>query len=152
MSCSNDLEARIGYLEDIEAIRGVIATYVYTLDGGDFDQLMTIYQPDAHFVIDAFQVDVNSADAIKPTLMGTCQAYRNMSHKIITIDVDPKSGTGRAYFLFTCIDVAQNQGMIGEGDYRYKFTKVDGQWKLSEQLIHIAYLSPAPWPMEFPAA
>jgi len=146
------LEKRISHIEDFEAIRGLIATYAYAIDAGDFDRLMSIYLADTHFIIDAFQVDVKSSEAIRATLMSLSQGYRNMSHKIFNIDIDPKNGNGRAYFILTGIDVSLNKRVIGEGDYRYEFTKLDGQWRISEQIIHIAYLSPTSWALELPTS
>jgi len=145
MMSDSSLEERISHLEDLEAIRGLITTYAHSIDSLDFDRLGSLYSADAHLAIGAFGVDVTSPEAITATLTGMSQAYGKMRHKIVNIDVDPKSRTGRAYFMLTCIDVAQSQPMVGEGGYQYKFTKVDGKWRFSEQIIEIAYLSPASW-------
>ena len=144
----SSLEERISHLEDIEAIRGLIATYAHSIDTLDFDRLESLYSADAHLVIAAFGVDVTSPEAVRATLTGMSEAYRKMRHKIVNLDIDPESRKGRAYFMLTCIDAAQNQAMVGEGGYQYKFAKVDGKWRLSEQIIEIAYLSPASWAVE----
>jgi hypothetical protein len=91
---------------------------------------------------------VKSPEAIVTVLKGMTQDFRKMRHKIVNVNIDLEKGSGDAYFMVTMIAVQQNQPMINEGKYRYKFVRADGHWRIGEQIIDVAYLSPASWMLE----
>lgn len=143
------LEGRISRLEDIEIIRGLLVIYANAVDTNDWDRLAEIFTPDAHYVIGVpWQVDVNSPEAIIAVLRAMSEANRRMRHKIVNVGIDPLAGTGQAYFMCSMIDVQQNQSMLCEGSYRYRFARIDDRWLIAEQIIDVAYLSPVAWMLE----
>lgn len=143
------LDRKIRRLEDIDAMQNLLVAYASAVDNNDWDRLAGLFADDAHFVIGVpFQVDVRSPAAVVTVLQSMSEVYRRMRHKIVNVGIDPESGTGAAYYTVSMIANQQNQPMVCEGNYRYRFVKTAGGWRIGQQIIDVAYLSPAPWPLE----
>lgn len=143
------LERKISRLEDIEAIRRLLVTYANANDADDWDRFASIFADDAHLVITApFNVDVRSPEAVVTANRGFGHVFRKRRHNIFNVAIDPDQGSGEANFMATFIEIQQNQSMVCEGNYRFKFVIEDGFWRIGEQIIDIAYVSPASWKLE----
>ena len=143
------LERKISRLEDIEAIRSLLVTYANFNDTDDWDRFGSIFADDAHLVITApFNVDVRSPEAVVTANRGFGDVFRKRRHNIFNVGIDPEQGSGGANFMATFIEIQKNQSMICEGNYRFKFVRENGHWRIGEQIIDIVYLSPASWKLE----
>jgi hypothetical protein len=136
--------------DDIEAIRRLIFTYAYRLDGGDFGGVGEILQhARLRLVDDAVRAEpVVGQAAITDFYTSQVIVFRGdprtrhiITNVLIELDDSAEHATSRSYFTVQQAPPRLPLQLIIGGQYRDAFAKVDGVWRFEEKLIHVDYLN-----------
>ena len=135
-----DMEKRLGVLEDIEAIKSMHREYAFALAGQQWDDMLDCFADDA--VADIWQWGLRTGrkeieELFKEGFQGRILPTHGhlVAEPVITVDGDKAGGHWILFLFFPEPDMRWIQG---RHDCRY--VKVDGKWKFS-------YLKfTRPWP------
>jgi hypothetical protein len=148
---TEDLEARIRVLEDIEAIRKLKATYCYLCDAGLGDP-RNRNALIAHFV-DHAKVDFGLGPAstfegkdgleifFGQVVPGAVSFCMHMVHNPI-IDVDGDRATGKWYYEAPTTDTTTGRAQWMAGTYEEEYVRENGEWKFASIKTKWKYISP----------
>jgi len=124
------------YLSSLQAeneIRRLLTTYAYAVDDKDINLLMSLFASDVRLSIPS--KELQGAEAAKEYYLGLFASQEKMRHKIFNVELDVKNAMGRAYVTYTGRSMDTGKDSALEGNYRYKFAKVDGKWRISELVM-----------------
>ena len=122
--------------DDTEAIRALVHEYAFRLDAGDLDGVAELFE---HAELTSTRHD--------RVLRGTAEArtlFANVlirddgtpatMHQLTNVTVTVEGNTAKARSYFTVLQVT-SQGLhpILVGEYRDRFTRVDGAWRFAER-------------------
>ena len=123
-----------------EEIRELVARYTHLGDGGRFDELVLLFEPDAVVETDMVEGELQGRAAIKAWISGLGRDHGGepgqtyMRHHVsnLTIDVEgPEAATGAAYWLVTT-----DNGLWKWGRYRDVYKRAgDGPWRFARRRI-----------------
>ena len=132
------------------AIRELVEAYAHCADRRDAKGQMSLFTPDAHFVVYMNAKDpkpaqeLHSREALAP-VFADLNKYASTMHfvgqsTILTLTSD--RGTGEAYCLaqHLTIEAEKRQLMVAALRYYDTFVKVDGAWLFSERLLYVDWI------------
>lgn len=134
MATSNDLERRVQALEDVEAIKRVMRTYVNALVFVRWDDVVACFTEDARVEIGISGTHVGTQAITKLFKgdIGTRHVGKEMiflAHPIIDVDGDRAAGTWLLYHLFTEATHIETHAWV-QGVYRCDYRRVGRDWKI----------------------
>lgn len=144
-----ELEARIGVLEDIEAIRQLKATYCYLCDGLDDErnvtELLSIFTDDARLDFgltpSVYEGPASLSEFFRSVVPGAVSFCMHMVHNpIITVDGDQATGTW--YYEVPATDTTSGTAQWMAGTYHEGYRREDGRWKIASIVTRWNYISP----------
>ena len=154
---SEDLEARITRLEDIEEISKLQKIYGYYLDNGKQDLIVDLFSDNPESVEIADRGVYRGKEGIKKFFLGYLRKgtefpvpgsmYIHTQHQGV-VDVDPggKTAKGRWYCLMIQahmnIEPAVPKAAWGFGVYENEYVKEDGKWKFKKMHFNITFRTP----------
>jgi hypothetical protein len=122
--------------DDTEAIRALVHEYTYRLDAGDIDGVAALFE---HAELRSTRHDrvlrgIDGAHTLLENVImrddGTPQTMHQLTNVTITVDGD--TATARSYFTVLQV-TAPGLHPILAGEYRDRFTRVDGAWRFAER-------------------
>jgi ketosteroid isomerase-like protein len=132
------------------AIRELVEAYAHCADRRDAKGQMTLFTPDAHFVVFMDAKDpkpsqeLHSREQLAP-VFADLNKYAATMHflgqtTILTLTGD--RGTGETYCMphHLTIEGGKRQLMIAALRYYDTFVKVDGEWLFAERLLYVDWL------------
>ena len=139
-----------GEAADRLAIRELIEAYPHCADRRDAKGQMSLFTPDAHFVVFMNAKDptpsqeLHSRDELAP-VFADLNKYHATTHfvgqsTIFTLTSD--RATGEAYCLahHITVDSANRRLMLASLRYLDTFVKWDGAWLFSERILYVDWL------------
>jgi hypothetical protein len=139
-----------GEAADRLAIRELIEAYAYCADRRDSKGQMSLFTPDAHFVVFMNAKDpkpsqeLNTRDELAP-VFADLNKYDATTHfvgqsTIFTLTSD--RATGEAYCLahHITVDGGTRRLMLASLRYLDRFVKWDGAWLFAERLLYVDWL------------
>ena len=112
-------------VEDIEAIRKVLALYGHVVDSRDWDSLGEVYAPDATFVSRGHE-QAEGLEAIVEFLRTVPQPDQHTStNHVIDFADDGNSATGKAKWFVVFADTR-----VAVGDYEDRYVKTEAGWRI----------------------
>ena len=139
-----DLERRVGTLEDIEAIRRLKARYCYYRDGNhDADNILELFVEDA--VWDGgMRGGAEGREAIRDFFVKASQRLPFTVHMVLNpaIEVDGDAARGSWYMFMACTYAAGDRAVWGSGRYDEEYVRVDGEWKFRRLTITSFFWTP----------
>lgn len=135
------LEAKITELDDIEAIRKLMWSYTYSLDYGNYDEVMDCFAEDAKMDIRIRGpveegLHVGKYEGKKAILEGVFMATPQtkdrftashlIENPVVTVEGQVAKGT---FYLLS--PAGYERAMWAHGRYDMEFVKVGGKWKIS---------------------
>jgi ketosteroid isomerase-like protein len=142
---TEDLEARIKNLEDIEAIRRLKGKYAYFADTKDVQGFMSLVADDAVWEFGKWGGRCEGKEAIRKfTEDVTLKNYSLMLHNFheVSIEVKGDTATGIWYFLVPATSVKEERAEWLGGMYEEKYVKVNGEWKFKEVVTDMKFAVP----------
>jgi hypothetical protein len=139
-----------GEAADRLAIRELIEAYPHCADRRDAKGQMSLFTPDAHFVVFINAKDptpsqeLHSRDELAP-VFADLNKYDATTHFVgqsTIFTLTPTRATGEAYCLahHITVDGGQRRLMIASLRYLDTFVKWDGAWLFSERLLYVDWL------------
>ena len=148
MAALEDLEAKIKYLEEIEAIKALKMKYVYSVDSQKPDDVLDCFAPDAHADYGPFGKYETREGLMKffgeilpRVLPFCCHMVHNPS-----IVIRGEEAKATWYFDVSCTFVPKfaprNKASLILGRYDEDLVKVEGKWKYKRMVANIFYFTP----------
>jgi ketosteroid isomerase-like protein len=147
---SKHISISLAEAADRLAIRELVEAYAHCADRRDANGQMSLFTPDAHFVVYMNAKDptpsqeLHSREALAP-VFADLNKYAATMHfvgqsTILTLTAD--RGTGEAYCLahHLTIEGEKRQLMIAALRYYDMFVKVDGSWLFAERLLYVDWI------------
>jgi len=147
---SKHISISLAEAADRLAIRELVEAYAHCADRRDANGQMSLFTPDAHFVVYMNAKDptpspeLRSREALAP-VFADLNKYAATMHfvgqsTILTLTAD--RGTGEAYCLahHLSIEGERRQLMIAALRYYDMFVKVDGSWLFAERLLYVDWI------------
>lgn len=141
---SEELEARMKVLEDIEAIRKLRAHYCYNVDAERLEELLSLFTEDARLdfgLLGTHEGKEAVSKFFRDIVAGILSYSRHMVHNPI-IEVDGDKATGRWYFEVPCTLRGTDMAVWLAGTYEEKYVKERGEWKFSFIKATFDYATP----------
>ena len=136
---SQDLEARVKRLEDIEEIRTLRMRYHYFLNEVQFERMHELYTPDG--VLDYGYVGrAEGHEAIRDLVLRipqSLQFVKQFIHNHI-VEIDGDDATGISYL--DARYARNGESVIVAGSFREKYRRLPEGWRISETKL-ILYFS-----------
>jgi uncharacterized protein (TIGR02246 family) len=125
----------MGYLEDVEAIRQLVARYCHYIDQVRIDEWLDCFTEDGAF--DFFGSRTEGRDALRELGSGmeATQASAPMRHVVtnVIVDVDGDTATSSSYLQ---ILMAQRPpALMTSGRYEDRLRRIDGRWRFEERVL-----------------
>ena len=132
------------------AIRELVEAYAHCADRRDAKGQMSLFTPDAHFVVYMNAKDpkpsqeLHSREALAP-VFADLNKYAATMHFIgqsTILSLTADQGTGDAYCLahHLTVDSGKRQLMIAALRYYDTFAKIDGAWLFVERLLYVDWI------------
>jgi hypothetical protein len=127
-------------VSDSEAIRALIHEYAFRLDAGDLDGVAALFADAELRSTRHDRVLRGAAEArtlYDPIILyddGTPRTMHQLTNVTITVADDGAVATARTYFTVLAV-TAQGLHPILAGEYRDRFTCVDGTWRFAERVF-----------------
>jgi ketosteroid isomerase-like protein len=132
------------------AIRELIEAYANCADRRDAKGQMSLFTPDAHFVVFMNAKDptpsqeLHSREALAP-VFADLNKYDATTHfvghsTIFTLTSDRASGETYCLAHHITVDGGKRRLMLASLRYVDTFVKLDGAWFFSERLLHVDWL------------
>jgi hypothetical protein len=120
-------------LEDIEAIRKLIADYCFYTDAHDPDRLCELFTEEFALTGKHGTYEGKAGMRALHTNRGGISEMRHLTINPV-IEVNGNEGTGRSYIV--CLDCTNGPAFKVEGAYHDRYVKVDGKWLFASRHIH----------------
>jgi SnoaL-like domain len=137
------LETRLAELENVEAIRRLLARYCKALDERNIHLMAPLWSREAVLIVRPWGYEFSSADAIVKFYSDYFQGpwiepRHNCANEYIERD-----GEGYASFSYFHETLARDQdSVMGWGTWVDRFCCEDGVWKFSRREINVIALTP----------
>ncbi len=138
----DEIEARLGALEDREAIRQLRYRYAYAMDEQDWDRFLSLFTDDATIRFPQAALDQEPIEG-QAALAEFCRGLdgrpftAHMMHNgELTLDGD--RATGRWYFEVPEV-LEDGSAVWVQGRYEDEYERVDGEWKFATVAFHFNY-------------
>jgi ketosteroid isomerase-like protein len=132
------------------AIRELVEAYAYCADRRDAEGQMSLFTPDAHFVVymDAKNPkpsqDLHSREALVPVFadLNQYQATMHFVGQSTISSLTETHATGQTYCLahHLTVDDDHRRLMIATLRYHDTFAKVDGAWLFAERQLYVDWI------------
>jgi hypothetical protein len=138
-----DDTSQLGAWIDKLAIREVLSTYTSAASRGDWNQLESVFLPDARWELGPpLDVALVGPRAISDQLRSQCDAqdfFLQMTHDSLVTVI----GADRATSITTIHALARHEGQVqvqSYGIYYDELTKVDGAWKFASRRLQPIFM------------
>ncbi len=139
-----ELQSRIGILEDIEAIRKLKANYSYLTDTRDMQEFANLFVDDAVMdfgTLGRYEGKAEVIRFVRDIILETYSFLMHMNHNPI-IEVKGEKATGEWYFEVPVTHAPTNRAVWINGKYEEEYVKVGGEWKFKTVVGKIYYNTP----------
>lgn len=139
----NELEERLRELENIEAVRKLLAIYPKALDARDSNTLAQLFTRDARVVVVPWNLDMRGHKNVLDFFLAYFQSDWKEPRHHYTNEYVERAGSGYTAFSYFHETLARgDQSVIGWGTWEDKIAFEDGRWKFAERVITIMALTP----------
>jgi ketosteroid isomerase-like protein len=122
----------MGELEDVEAIRNVVARYCHLIDGAQVDEWIELWTDDGAMVLGGDRTEGH--DALR-ALAGGVDPSMGLRHVVtnVVVDVDGDAATSSSYLQILVAGPPPTAMMSGR--YEDTLRRVDGRWRFAERVM-----------------
>ena len=141
---TSSLEARVGALEDIEAIRNLKARYAaYCDDNYNADKIAELFTEDAVWESGSLG-EFEGREAIRRLFAGVSEVYTFAIHYGLNplIEVEGDSARARWYLLMPCTLGEGNRAMWRAGIDDEEYVRVNGNWMFKRKSSTTIFSTP----------
>jgi uncharacterized protein (TIGR02246 family) len=125
----------MGYLEDVESIRQLVARYCHYIDSVQIEEWLDCFTENGAF--DFFGSRTEGREALRELGAGmeATQASTPMRHIVtnVIVDVDGDTATSSSYLQILMAD--RPPTMMTSGRYQDRLQRVDGRWRFVERVL-----------------
>jgi hypothetical protein len=146
---AKDLGTRVQILEDTEAIKGVMAQYLYFMDAGHKDpsqmqKVIKLYGKDSTFKFPGVGSGKGRADTVRFYTKTFPTAFTFTMHMVHSplIRVKGRKATGEWYSLVCCTLRDTNKAAWYSGKYKNEFVKEGNEWKFKKVVWKPIFAAP----------
>jgi len=141
---SEELQARIAALEDIEAIKKLKAKYAHLVDTRNWQEFANLAIDDAVWDFGPLGRYEGKEEIIRFTRDIILATYSFMTHFFHNpiIEVKGEEATGEWYFEVPATHAEKNRAVWIAGKYEEEYVKVGGEWKFKKVVGKIYYITP----------
>jgi hypothetical protein len=137
-----DLEKRIQEIEDLEAIKTVIAKYCYYVDQRRLEDLMELFHQNAQVNVGPMGEYKGKGEIRKFYGEVVPQINSDAWHLVHNQIIEIKGGEATSCAYFEVNAIQKGEAIVGAGIYEDKLVKEAGQWFFILRDIRIDYMGP----------
>lgn len=142
MTHPKSLEERIARLEDLEAIRALVARYGFAIDDRDLAAVGALFTQDGRFRSRDGVMDANGRPAVLAQFEGRFAALGPTNHfshdHVIWLD-DAAPGRARGLVSSHAEVVRNGRPMVVALRYEDEYRREDGTWRFADRLLSFLY-------------
>jgi SnoaL-like protein len=137
------LESRFEHLENVEAIRSLLARYCKALDERDVAAMTALWSHDAVLIVRPWKLEFKGAKAVVDFYTAYFQGpWIEPRHNCANEHIE-RSGNGYKSFSYFHETLAREQlSVIGWGTWTDHFVHEEGVWKFARREIDVMALAP----------
>jgi len=134
------LRSKVRELSDKEAIRDLLARYGFCFDLGRYEAFFDLWTDDAVFRTDGpgGEIEMKGKEGLKKVFGSAPLKYMASQHLqleyVIKVDGDAAEAIG---FQLITVHRADRPAVDRTGVRRFRFRRVDGEWRISEAISRI---------------
>lgn len=137
------LERRLAELEDIEAVRKLLARYSKAVDARDAQALAPLFAREVRVVVTPWGVDVRGHAAVMEFFVAYFQSEWKAPRHHYANELIERAGAGYTAFSYFHETLSRGtQSVVGWGTWMDRLVFEDGRWTFAERLIEILALTP----------
>ena len=137
------LETRIQRLEDMEAIRKLLAVYCSALDVWDIRTLETLFSREARLAVPTWNLEFQGREAIMRFFEEHSHSeWKDLRHYFANLAIEPAGSGYKSFAYFHETASLGADSVIGWGTLEDVFTREDNAWKISSRIITVMALTP----------
>jgi ketosteroid isomerase-like protein len=140
-----DIQKRLGVLEDIDSIKKLKARYcAYCDDNYNLDGLASLFTEDAVWDGGPFRGRHEGREAIREFFTDAPQRLPFAVHMVLNpvIEVDGDTAKGMWYLFQSCTYAEGNKAVWGSARYDEEYVKVNGEWKFKNLKLTSFFWTP----------
>lgn len=137
------LEARVEHMENVEAIRRLLARYCKALDERDVAAMTPLWSRDAVVIARPWALEFRGAQALMSFYSEYFKGPWIEPRHNYTNEYIERDGDGYKAFCYFHETLARDQhSVMGWGTWVDRFVREDGVWKFSRREINVMALAP----------
>ncbi len=140
-----DIEKRLGVLEDVEEIKRLKRKYcAYCDDNYDADALAELFVEDAVWDGGALRPRINGREAIREFFVAAKERLPFAIHMVLNpiIEVNGDTAKGTWYLFQPCTFAEGNRAVWGSARYDEEYVRVDGRWMFKNLALTSFFWTP----------
>lgn len=136
-------EVRLRELENVDAVRNVLAEYCRAVDWQDLSALESLFTRDAQLAVKPWNVEVKGRDAVIEFFRQffAAEEMTDDRHFCANQKIEKKGENYEAFCFFHAVAVWGTQSIIEWGTYTDTLAFEDGNWKFQKRHIDIHVLT-----------
>ena len=140
----NNVEERIGRLEDLEALKNLQVTFSYAVDRGDWQAIAELFVEDAIADFGSFGYYRGKSEVIRYFRDIFPPAFSFMAHMLHNplIKIEGNEATAEWYFETPVTHTKSNRALWIAGKYESECCKVAGTWRYKTLRSNVFYVTP----------
>jgi len=138
-----EMEAKLTYLLDRDAIRDVVTNYCRGVDRFDRELLLSVYHPDAK---DDHGLYVGGPEEFWEWVRQMHGTHHNLTQHYVAnhhVEIDGAVAHAETYFIYAALNKAGQPFSLHGGRYVDRLEKRDGKWAIAERLMFGEWSAPA---------
>ena len=131
-----NVEEKVAYLFDLEALRDVLLRYCRGVDRGDEALLLSVYHPDA-YEDHAHLFQGSARDFVRRVMEMYADRPTPMQHILtnITLEIEGDVAYGESYIAVRHAIVPDDRHADGFARYLDRFERRDGEWRIARRKL-----------------
>ncbi len=142
MTDPRTLEERLARLEDIEAIRALVARYGFAIDDRDLEAVAALFTHDGRFRSKDGAMDASGRRHVLAQFEGRFAALGPTNHfshdHLVWLD-DTSAGSARGLVSAHAEVVRNGRPMVVALRYEDRYRREDGAWRFADRLLSFFY-------------
>jgi ketosteroid isomerase-like protein len=131
------LEIEVAALRAQSDIRAVLAQYAIGVDEKRPHVLRPLFATEAVLGVPAWSVEVRGQDAIMAFFENYWRRFDNPRRYYANDDIRVHGERAEAFMYWHVTQDLGDESVLGWGTYDWGFSKVDGRWLVSREIVHI---------------
>lgn len=131
------LEAEVDELKAKDAVRHVLSRYAVGVDDKHPDVLRALFTDEAVLSIPNWNIEVRGRDAIMAFFDDYWVRFDHPRRYYANEDITVRGRHAEAFMYWHVTQMRGDDSVLGWGSYEWGFRRVDEQWLITKEVVHI---------------